>query len=52
MTSIRRWLLGWLIAGLALAALTLAKGRYIVFCNEPGHDRDGMRTECVVGTSK
>jgi two-component system OmpR family sensor kinase len=26
MTSIRRWLLGWLIAGLALAALVAAYG--------------------------
>lgn len=34
------------------AEFTLAKGRYIVFCNEPGHYRDGMRTEFVVGTSK
>lgn len=34
------------------AEFTLAKGRYIVFCNEPGHYRDGMRTEFVVGAGQ
>ena len=34
------------------AEFTLAKGRYIVFCNEPGHYRGGMRTEFDVGGGK
>lgn len=34
------------------AEFTLAKGRYIVFCNEPGHYRGGMRTEFDVGGAK
>lgn len=34
------------------AEFTLAKGRYVVFCNEPGHYRDGMRTELIVGAAK
>ena len=34
------------------AQFTLDKGQYVVFCNEPGHYRSGMRTEFVVGASK
>jgi hypothetical protein len=36
------------------AQFILHKGRYVVFCNEPGHYRDGMETEFVVvpGRSK
>lgn len=34
------------------AQFTLDKGRYVVFCNEPGHYRSGMRTEFVVGAAK
>ena len=34
------------------AQFVLGKGRYVVFCNEPGHYLDGMRTELVVGAAK
>lgn len=34
------------------AQFTLGKGRYVVFCNEPGHFLSGMRTEFVVGNRK
>jgi uncharacterized cupredoxin-like copper-binding protein len=34
------------------AEFTLAKGRYVVFCNEPGHYRGGMRTEFDVGAGQ
>lgn len=34
------------------AQFVLHKGRYVVFCNEPGHYRDGMETEFVVGAGK
>lgn len=34
------------------AQFTLGKGRYVVFCNEPGHYRDGMETDFVVGAGK
>ena len=34
------------------AQFTLSKGRYVVFCNEPGHYRSGMHAEFVVGSAK
>lgn len=34
------------------AQFNLDKGRYVVFCNEPGHYESGMRTEFVVGSRK
>lgn len=34
------------------AQFTLSQGRYVVFCNEPGHYRDGMRAEFNVGAGQ
>lgn len=34
------------------ARFALQKGRYVVFCNEPGHYRDAMRTDLIVGAAK
>lgn len=34
------------------AQFVLPKGRFVVFCNEPGHYRDGMETQFVVGAGK
>ncbi|WP_296650122.1 hypothetical protein [Paraburkholderia sp.] len=34
------------------ARLTLKPGRYIAFCNEPGHFRDAMRATFIVSRSK
>lgn len=34
------------------ARFILGKGRYVAFCNEPGHYRDGMETEFIVGSGK
>lgn len=34
------------------ARFTLKEGRYIVLCNEPGHYRDYMRANLIVGAGK
>jgi uncharacterized cupredoxin-like copper-binding protein len=34
------------------ARFTLAEGRYILFCNEPGHYHDDMRANLMVGAAK
>lgn len=34
------------------ARFVLKPGRYVVFCNEPGHYRDDMRTSLVVSDPK
>lgn len=34
------------------AQFTLGNGRYVVFCNEPGHYVDGMRAEFDVGAGQ
>jgi uncharacterized cupredoxin-like copper-binding protein len=34
------------------ARFTLKKGRYIAFCNEPGHFHDAMRANLIVGATK
>jgi uncharacterized cupredoxin-like copper-binding protein len=34
------------------ARFALKKGRYVVFCNEPGHYRDDMRSDFVVGGAR
>ncbi|TAM54509.1 MAG: hypothetical protein EPN57_06005 [Paraburkholderia sp.] len=34
------------------AQFTLSSGRYVVFCNEPGHYRSGMHADFVVGSAK
>lgn len=34
------------------AQFILGKGRYVVFCNEPGHYHGGMQTGFVVGGGK
>lgn len=34
------------------AQFTLSKGRYVVFCNEPGHYRSGMHADFIVGSAR
>lgn len=34
------------------ARFTLKSGPYVVFCNEPGHFRDAMRANLIVGDAK
>jgi len=34
------------------ARFTLKQGRYLVFCNEPGHYRDAMRASLLVSGAK
>ncbi|PMS36683.1 cupredoxin domain-containing protein [Trinickia symbiotica] len=34
------------------ARFTLTEGRYVLFCNEPGHYHDDMRANLIVGAAK